>query len=192
MLSLIDMKDCIQSKEISDDQFLNLHIVIESYFKRLLMIGLRNNGVQYKCASKVADRFHSQPSDLIKKVWKLIKIDIKDLEKDKNYTAINNCHLNFTSVYRNQRLHGVIPKIENKELLELLIKVDKAYIQMIENNLRKLKNASCFNSPKEWGIKKKGTISNIDEAMKKFFDKESKTKMMSRDEVKKIIEKLKL
>lgn len=42
------------------------------------------------------------------------------------------------------------------------------------------------------GNQKKGTISNIDEAMKKFFDKESKTKMMSCDEVKKIIEKLKL
>lgn len=99
MLTLTEIRTTIESTEISDEQFLNLHIVIESYLKRLLLIGLRNKNVQYKTATKCVNKFYVQPSEMMKLIWKLLNISSKELENDKTYTPINNAHLNFTSVF---------------------------------------------------------------------------------------------
>ncbi len=192
MLTITEMKETINSSEISDSQFLNLHITIESYLKRLLLIGLRNKGAQYKVATKCVNKFYAQPSDMMKTIWKLLDISIKELEEDKTYTQINNCHLNFTSVYRNERLHGVIPEIQDEKFLELLIKLDKAYIQLLEKTCQRLKKASCFDPPKKWGIVKKGLLSDADIIMETLLQKKSKTRKMNREEVEKIVKKLKL
>ena len=192
MLTLTEIRTTIESTEISDEQFLNLHIVIESYLKRLLLIGLRNKNVQYKTATKCVNKFYVQPSEMMKLIWKLLNISSKELENDKTYTPINNAHLNFTSVYRNKRLHGVISEIEDKDLLILLIKLDKAYIQLLENCCKRIKNASCFDPPKKWGITKRGTINNVDEVMLSILNKRNNSKQMTRDDAEKLVKKLKL
>ena len=192
MLTISEMQETINSAEISDKHFLNLHIVIESYIKRLVLIGLRNKGSQYKVAKNCVNKFYVQPSEMMKTVWRLLDISNKELEEDKAYTPINNCHLNFTSVYRNERLHGVISEIQDEKLLELLIKLDKAYINSLEKTCQRLRKASCFDPPKKWGISRKGVIIDEDEVMEKLLKNKKKTKKMSRDEAEKIVQKLKL
>jgi len=192
MLTISEMQETINSSEISDKHFLNLHITIESYIKRLLLIGLRNKGAQYEVAKKCVNKFYAQPSEMMKIVWRLLDISNKELEEDKTYTPINNCHLNFTSFYRNQRLHGVIPEIQDESFLELLIKIDKAYINLLEKTCQRLRKASCFDTPKEWRISKKGVITDEDEVMENLLKNKKKTKKMSRDEAETIVQNLEL
>lgn len=192
MLPISEMQEIINSSEISDKHFLNLHITIESYIKRLVLIGLRNKGAQYKVAEKCANKFYVQPSEMMKIIWGLLDISNEELVEDKTYTSINNCHLNFTSVYRNERLHGVIPEIQDEGLLKLLIKLDKAYINLLEKTCQRLRKASCFDTPKKWGISKKGVITDEDEVMENLLKNKKKTKKMSRDEAEKIVQNLEL
>jgi hypothetical protein len=50
MMYLGRAQKTLASKAVSPQQFIKLHIAAEGIIKRLLFIGLRKNGVQYRTA----------------------------------------------------------------------------------------------------------------------------------------------
>jgi hypothetical protein len=50
MLSLTQMQERLANKTTSDAAFLETHICVEGLLKRVLLIGLRLHGVQYRDA----------------------------------------------------------------------------------------------------------------------------------------------
>jgi hypothetical protein len=78
MLYLARAQKTLASKTVSPQQFIKLHLTVEGIIKRLLFIGLRRNGVQYKTAQQAVAEYHEIKKDVIlEKAWDLCGIDYK-------------------------------------------------------------------------------------------------------------------
>ncbi|OQA93942.1 MAG: hypothetical protein BWY27_00008 [Bacteroidetes bacterium ADurb.Bin234] len=154
MIELSKCKTILEQKNISDEYFIKLHITLEGYLKRLLFIGLRTKDVQYKTAQESITKYHEILPNMISKIWLILGIDYKnDLLKFGKYKILEEYVLNFTSKYRNYRVHGIYDEIKDHELLRCLILIDKAFINEIEKYLKTKKMPSAFDEPKKWGAK---------------------------------------
>jgi len=155
MISLKRFKEVFNSSKISDDYFLNLHFLTEAYFKRLLMIGLRINGVDYKTAKSTIEALKGGSKNLLKVVKKFISeyCNINIRKEYSDYERLRHFYINFSVELRNGRVHGNIDSIKNEEYLKLLICIDKLFIKKFEEILKKEKGLSAFNTPREWGAK---------------------------------------
>ena len=164
MLYLEQAKKTLASQEISQPQFIKIHLTVEGIIKRLLFIGLRKNGVQYKTAQQaIAEYYESNKTTILEKAWNLCGIDYqKTVSADPAYKTMENLFLAFSSKYRNILVHGNDGALHDIELVKTLIQVDKKFIQSIEFALKNNNKPSFFEPPKAWGIKN-GTITDIDE-----------------------------
>lgn len=160
MLALAKIQEYYLSNEVSDNLALNLHIAVEAYLRRLIFIGLRKNGVQYdianRCTSKIYYGKHSQE---LKVICQLLEIDIDELKRFKSFGKIDDFFLNYTSKYRNKRVHGSLGASSDEDYLLSIIKIDKAYIRVFEDFFKSKKLHSAFNKPRLWCNKVQGTIS---------------------------------
>ncbi len=169
MSSIRYCQNIFANQILSDEYFLDLHISIESYLKRILFIGLRKNDVKYKMAQDAIIKYYEPLPVLIEKAWTLIGIDYKnDVQRFGNYKAIEDYFLNFTSKYRNYRVHGVYDEIRDPVLLQCLILFDKAFIDEIDSFLISKKLPKVFDEPNQWGAR---TVRSSAESIENIFDR---------------------
>ncbi|MDR3046077.1 MAG: hypothetical protein LBU51_00485 [Bacteroidales bacterium] len=175
MVVLENCKKLLSKKSKTDTYFLDLHFCLEALIKRLLFIGLRLNGVQYKDAQNFLARY--DPMGLKKslnKAWELIGISLQELECYPNYQVLYKLVFEFTSQYRNARVHDKKNKYDNKDLLELLITIDKRFIDEIRKILKEKKNADIFDKPKQFGAVTVRERRDPEEILQKVFNKQGR------------------
>ncbi len=185
MVALKQCQKILNKNEISDEYFLELHFCIEGCIKRLLFIGLRLNGVEYKTARESIDKYYKPFPSMLEVAFSLAGFDYKkDLCKYKNYKEIEEFFLGFSTKYRNYRVHGVMDKIssKNNELLKTLITLDKLFIKTINDFIAEEKGVTIFDKPRKWGAKK-GTINNFKEVFDNILKTKSKNQQYSKDDV---------
>jgi hypothetical protein len=186
MLNLERAQQTIAESAVSLPYFIKLHLTVEGLFKRLLFIGLRKNGIQYKTAEQAIAEYWEPANHVIKKAWTLCGMDYKHtVLSDPQYKIMQNLFTGFTSKYRNCLIHGNDGALHNEELVKTLIQVDKLFIRSIETVLKTNNKPSLFEPPRAWGIKP-GTITSLDEVFTKLLeDKKIKESPLSLEEVKK-------
>jgi hypothetical protein len=151
LYALGKIKLTLAEKTVSDEYFLRLHFCVEALLKRLFFIGLRLKGVQYKFSQMVAVTYHEGISSYIKTALRLCGIDHAELKRFNNYEVLEDLFINFSSQYRNQRVHGIRDEYTNPELLTALIQTDKGFVSELESFLKKTKRPSLFAPPGKWG-----------------------------------------
>jgi len=141
--------------EISISSFIDRHRYAEGYLRRLLLIGLRLNSVQYKQAQKIIELTFMNISALLEKVFILIsphKFTLKDARiKYPHFATSIDLFLKFTSPYRNMLIHGVMDIVPDLELLEYLCRADRQFLIEFEKLLKSEFGRSAFDEPRQWG-----------------------------------------
>jgi hypothetical protein len=190
MFNLTVFKKLLDSKNISFVHFLRLHFAVEALFMRMLLIGLRLKGIQYKTAVEAVGIYtvKKKKEDILKKAWELCGFNYtKDINSNKKYRELKDLYLHFSAPYRNKLVHGAKSSINDEELLSILISIDKSFIETIES-IAKSKGESFFNEPKTWGTKN-GKINNIEQVFKTVFNqKVSDISVLTLQEAKKRLE----
>jgi uncharacterized protein with HEPN domain len=94
MMSLAECKKIITEKEITDDHFLRQHFCVEAIIKRLFLIGLRLQGVQYRIAQTIAEEYPAMglKNHLIK-VFDLCGVDYTQLKTIGKYNQLEELFL---------------------------------------------------------------------------------------------------
>jgi len=163
MINLQRCRECIDNPEFTDEYFLNIHFYIEGILKRIMLFGLRKLGLQYKTATKFIKLYNSRSvENLINDTFEILKIDRNIIKKVSKFDDLKKCVIDFSSEYRNFRVHGLYDKITNHNLLKALVGCDYCFIKKLEEILERAKIPSFYEKPSAWGIKK-GTITNIEE-----------------------------
>jgi len=162
MISLNKLKEKLlsdQTSEFQSDEFLLLHRYAEAYLKRVLLIGLRLRGVQYKSSVIIVENTYLTTRALIPKCMMLLmhgstkQADVEKmlLSKYPDFQKLQKLFLEFTSKYRNILAHGLIDEIKDAELLGTLCLSNKRFIQCFESVLQNEFGHSAFDPPKNWG-----------------------------------------
>lgn len=150
--------------EFNTDYFMRSYRTCESYFKRIVFIGLRLKGVQYNQAERIIRTTFMPVRDILRKGLEL-------LDKNKSEQIIEkaavqnsfNLFLKFSVPYRNLVSHGVLTEIDDQKTLRLLIELNIKMIKEIEHEVGKTFNRSILDEPKKWGARKSNKIFAEDE-----------------------------
>ena len=118
----------------SSSEFFDIHRYIEAYIKRILLIGLRLNGVKYVESTIIVESTYINTSNLIEKVLFLLdqsgdnqKVVVDKLKiKHKDFFVLKELLLKFSSNYRNWIAHGAIIELKDPELIKYLCHVNKS------------------------------------------------------------------
>ena len=157
--------------ELSVSSFIDRHRYVEGYLRRLLLIGLRLNAVQYKQAQKIIEFTFLNTPALIEKSFALIshqKFTFKEATtKYSNFATSTDLFLKFTSPYRNWLVHGVLDTIHDLELLECLCRADRQFLIEFEKLLNAEFNRSAFDEPGRWGARKGKKEENLPALIKR-------------------------
>ena len=144
--------------ELSVSSFIERHRYAEGYLRRLLLIGLRLNAVQYKQAQKIIELTFLNNNALLEKVFILLsrkKFTLKEAKlKYPDFATSIDLFLKFTSPYRNWLVHGVIDTIHDLELLECLCRADRQFLIEFEKLLKSEFDRSALDAPGHWGALK--------------------------------------
>jgi hypothetical protein len=164
MISLKRLKAVLLSKkqENTSEDFFISHRFIEGYIKRVFLIGLRLNGVQYNNSVKIIEGTYVNTSSLIEKVLFLLnKTSGKQQQvitnlKNRNpsFFLINDLVLKFTAPYRNRLAHGTIEELRDQELVNWLCHINRSFFKEFESLLLKEFGHSAFENPGKWGAKR--------------------------------------
>lgn len=171
MIGVKNLQSVFESKSgnITTIDFINIHRGVEAYLRRLLFIGLRLNGVQYKTASEVVCMSYSNNRDLIKNTIKLISLNtiaLEDLEEqNSDFKALLQLFFEFTSVYRNRVFHGVEGEIYDSLTLQYCYLIDKSLIVEFELSLQYFGFKSAFETPKAWGASRSVNPEKFDQVI---------------------------
>jgi len=140
------------------NDFISMHIATESYFRRLLYIGLRLEG-KNDDNSKLIINWCSL------NINEILKISIDKIGKTKqmrnNYFEelcsnsvsikwLHKYHEQFTTKYRNLIFHGIVDNLTD-ELISNLYKLDRKLLIELENEFKTTFNCSCLDTPTKWG-----------------------------------------
>ncbi|MCL2185789.1 MAG: hypothetical protein FWB86_08065 [Treponema sp.] len=173
-MTLKDFKNILKEDEISCDYFLRIHYCVEELSRRLLLIGLRMYGIQFKYAREVSENFYdSDKNRFFSALYKLCGLDYEELNSFGNYKELEHLMLKFSSKHRNRLLHGVALEYSDNDLLKLLITIDKCFIEEVFSFLKHKGKPSIFEKPKEWKAPrgKKMERTEIENTVKKLFGK---------------------
>ena len=180
-MTLTECKKILAETGISDEYFLRLHFCVEAIIRRLFLIGLRLKGMQFRIAQSFVDDYHAGLRDHIRKVFCCCGVDYDDFKASNKYACLEKLFFEFTSRWRNRRVHGLYPAITDTELLKLLINTDKSFVNEIEAMLKKMGKPSLFDTPGKWGATRVKT-KDIAAVCKEVFGKKSSSKPMSSQE----------
>jgi hypothetical protein len=145
--------------EYTNSFFKDCHIACESYFTRLMLIGLRMNGISYRQTSEVTKDSFLSIRDTLEKALILIDKEKGPLVvKEVNLKNGLELFIKYSAGYRNKLQHGAIEEINDPIVLKLVIDINLSLIREIEFYLNKYFNLSAFNTPGEWGAKRITTI----------------------------------
>ena len=121
MISVKQLKTVLSSNKRTNtsDDFFKSHRYVEGYIKRVFLVALRLNGVQYKNAMKIIEGTYIKTGSLIEKVLFLLNQTggkqqqvITQLKKSHpDFFKINELVLKFTVPYRNRLAHGTIEEL---------------------------------------------------------------------------------
>jgi len=141
------------------EYFLKTHIYVEGYVKRVMLIGLRLNGVQYANSEKIVEGTYIPTANLIEKVlWlldssghkqKKVADNLKKTHPD--FFILKDLVVKFTAIYRNRLAHGTIDKLADQELVKFLCHTNRSFFQSFEALLEKEHGHSAFDKPRDWG-----------------------------------------
>jgi len=140
-------------------EFLDIHRYMEGYLKRVLFIGLRLKGVQYKNAEFIVSKIQLDIATAIGKSWFFLDQSgskngafIKALEsKHPDLFILKEVFITFCSRYRNQVAHGLIGQISGQDAIDLLCHVNLSFYKAIEAMLQAEFSCSAFDTPTLWG-----------------------------------------
>ena len=108
MMNKSECMKIINETEISDDYFLRLHFCAEAVVRRLFLIGLRLQGVQYTIAEQIAEEYNASGlQNHIKKVFSLCGIDYNKLKSFGKYAALESLFFKFSTRHRNLRVQSI-------------------------------------------------------------------------------------
>lgn len=144
---------------ISGDYFFKTHTHLEAYVKRVMLIGLRLRGVQYKNSVKVVESTYITTARLIDKALWLIDASgknqtdlVADLKnKHPDFFALKDLVLGFSAIYRNRLAHGTIAELHDQAVIDLLCHVNRSFFISFEKLLIAEHSRSAFNKPGDWG-----------------------------------------
>jgi len=143
-----------EENEISCERFVRVHCCTEAIWKRLLLIGLRLNEVQYKEAELISDNYYDYKKDnYMKTILELCGLKYNELLSFGCFKELLELYIYFSCRHRNRLLHGDALTYSDKDLLELLITVDKCFIDEINAFLKEKGKPTVFASPGKWGAK---------------------------------------
>lgn len=164
MISPTVLKSKLDSQNVSyvSSDFLSYHKHLEAYLKRVLLIGLRLNGLKYDDSETVIERTFVRAPNLIDKVLFLVdqsnfgqqKVISRLSKKFVDFFVLKELFLEFTSTYRNLLSHGTISDLTDPELIKLLCHVDKSFYLAFEDLLRIKHGHSAFEKPGDWGAER--------------------------------------
>jgi len=141
--------------EITTYYFMKSYRACESYFNRIVFIGLRLKGIQYSQAEKIIRTTFMPIRDSLRKGLSLI--DEQKGKKIIQQEAVQNSFnlfLGFSAPYRNLVSHGVLTEISDQRTLELLIELNIKMLKEIEHEIGKTFNLSILDEPQKWGARK--------------------------------------
>lgn len=152
------------------EDFLEIHSVLEAYFRRLLYISLRLHGENDKYSRKLAALCKLNSMEVLPKAINLISQKKQTASmQTKNFTALENDHnklkvlfnyfIKFSSRHRNKYLHGANNTIDSNTL-KILYCVEKNLLIEIEQTLSIEYHKTCINTPTEWGAPRVITPTN--------------------------------
>lgn len=156
------------------ESFIRLHRHLEGYFKRVMLIGLRLHGAQYKTASLIVDTIHLNAITQIEKALVLLDASsrrhleiLNEIKQDHQPVfALMKLFTDFSSRYRNRLAHGVIDEIRDELVLDLLFRVDQGLFLECESMLKARHGQSALAQPNAWGARR-GTGENLDSLVKR-------------------------
>jgi hypothetical protein len=164
MISLTQLKSGLSSQRVSYDssEFFDIHRNIEAYIKRILLIGLRLNGIKYKEATTIVESTYINTAKLIEKVLFLLdqsksnqqQVIIELKIKHKEFFVLKELLLKFSSKYRNWLAHGTISELKHPELIRYLCHINKSFFKEFESLLKIEHGNSAFDKPRDWGAKR--------------------------------------
>ena len=191
MITLKEAKRTFSLDTVSDSHFLKVHYYSEGYLKRLLFIGLRLNGVQYKTAQQIIVKYHEPLGNMIEQAWNQVGLSCVTIRKDNRYKMIEDYFLHFSAKFRNYRVHGIYDKLNDDELLRILIAIDRNYIYTCEAIIERNGKPSAFSTPGSWGART-GKKESLEDAFKRVFKNKvkPKTQKYSKEEAKDCLAKL--
>jgi hypothetical protein len=144
--------------EVSILSFIDRHRCVEGYLRRLLLIGLRLNAVQYRQAQRIIQSSRLFMPDIMKKSIDLIsrnRFSFKEAKtKYPEFATATDLFMKFTSPYRNLLVHGIIDTIHELQLLQDLCQADRQFLLQFEKFLQAEFNKSAFDKPTTWGAQK--------------------------------------
>jgi len=148
-----------RKKNYSSSEFFDLHRYIEAYIKRILLIGLRLNGIKYKQSTIIVESTYLNTANLIEKVLFLLdqsdskqNIIIEKLKKNHvDFFVLKELLIKFSSKYRNWLAHGTIIELKDTELINYLCHVNKSFFKEFEKLLKIEFSHSAFEKPGDWG-----------------------------------------
>ena len=163
MISLTQLESALTSNKTINDSgdFLNLHRYTEAYVKRVLLIGLRLNGVKYEESRKIVESTFLNTGQLIEKVLFLLdqsgakQGDVIQQFKNKyaDFFELKELVLKFSAKYRNWLAHGAIDVLKDDELIKHLCHVNRLFFREFEKLLIQEYGRSAFDKPGDWGAK---------------------------------------
>jgi hypothetical protein len=152
----------MHNPEFTDEYFLKIHFYVEGILKRLMLFGLRKLGLQYRTAINFIKKYNSHTiENLIDDTFRLLKIDPKIINGVSKFSELKNYVIEFSSKYRNLRVHGIYDKISDSNLLQALIGCDYYFIRKLEIILKKANIPSFYEKPSAWVEIKRGKFNNI-------------------------------
>lgn len=157
MINLQNLKTLVATspQNITTDDFIKMHKGVEGYIRRLLLIGLRLNGVKYETSLEVIKMSYLNNKQLIKTTIELITRRTKTLNDfethNSDFKKLIELFFEFTSIYRNRVIHGVYESINDQVILKHCYYIDKFLIEEFELTLQLLHFKSAYDKPTDWG-----------------------------------------
>jgi hypothetical protein len=145
-------------KKFSSDEVVDIHRRVEAYVDRVLLIGLRRNGAQYRVAKEAIQKTYQPLKERIKQAFKLLD---KEQVPHTDFLKIKTLMLKFSGAYRNKLAHGVIQEIDDSELVSYICLIDVWFVREFESVLKKEFGHSAFDEPSKWGAGN-GVIKDLD------------------------------
>lgn len=171
MINLNNIKNLIAQNphNLTTDDFIKIHKNVEGYIRRLLLIGLRINGVKYETSLEVIKMSYLNNKDLIKTTIDLITKGTKNITDfetaNSDFKELLELFFDFTSIYRNRVIHGVYENINDQPILRHCYFIDKFLIEEFEQTLKSLSFKSAFDKPTDWGANRSTSAETINQVI---------------------------
>lgn len=140
--------------QIDTGHFLETQRAVEAYFHRLILIGLRLQGMKFEQARKVTKVTYIPSHTLVPIAEKTLRAGLRTnaiaLLSIPEGIELWKLFLEFCVRHRNKVSHGVVEKIFNDSVVTTGVCINRALILSVEEQLT-CNHCSAFDTPTQWG-----------------------------------------